>query len=93
LLIFNIFLIFTFMSTGTSFLAYAVLAAKRGQETQNRGQKSFYYIGGLCEGTETITALSLICLLPNLFPFIASVYGIMCLMTTVARVFEARAAF
>src|SRR5690606_11034362 len=47
------FLIFSFMGTGSSFLAFAIMAARRGLETTARGRKSIYYLGGLTEGTET----------------------------------------
>lgn len=87
------FLIFSFMTTASSFLAWAILAAKRGQETQSRGKKSFYYIGGLCEGAETIAALALMCLVPAWFPVIALVFGVMCLVTSFVRLLEARRTF
>src|SRR5215470_10364917 len=48
------FLILSFVGTGSSFLAYAILAAKRGLATEARGRKSLYYLGGLTEGTETL---------------------------------------
>ena len=48
------FLIFSFIGTASSFLAYAIMAAKRGITTELRGRKSLYYLGGLTEGSETI---------------------------------------
>ena len=44
------FLIFSFIGTGCSFLAYAIMAEKRGLSTDIRGQKSLYYLGGLTGG-------------------------------------------
>ena len=61
------FLLFAFMGTGSSFLAFAIMAAKRGITTDLRGRKSLYYLGGLAEGTETILFLALACLLPDRF--------------------------
>lgn len=87
------FLIWTFMGTASSFLAYAVLAEKYGITTDIRGDKSLYYLGGLAEGTETLIAFALFCLFPALFPVIAIVFGVMCLLTTVGRVLAARKAF
>ena len=52
------FLLFAFMGTGSSFLAFAVMAAKRGFATERRGRKSLYYLGGLTEGVETILFVS-----------------------------------
>jgi phosphatidylglycerophosphate synthase len=84
------FLIFSFIGTGTSFLAYAIMAAKRGITTDLRGKKSLYYLGGLTEGTETIVAFVLACLWPAWFPLIAWVFGALCWLTTATRVAVAR---
>ncbi len=80
------FLIFSFMGTGTSFLAYAIIAAKRGVVSEHQGKKSFYYLSGITEGAETIATLVLICLLPDWFSQIAIFYGILCWLTTLGRV-------
>jgi phosphatidylglycerophosphate synthase len=80
------FLIFSFVGTGTSFLAFAIMAAKRGLATELRGRKSLYYLGGLTEGTETIAAIVLACLLPGWFPAIAYVFGGLCWLTTATRI-------
>jgi phosphatidylglycerophosphate synthase len=80
------FLIFSFIGTGTSFLAFAIMAAKRGITTELRGRKSLYYLGGLTEGTETILAFVLACLWPAWFPLIAWVFGGLCWLTTATRV-------
>jgi phosphatidylglycerophosphate synthase len=80
------FLIFSFMGTGSSFLAYAIMAAKRGVSTELRARKSLYYIGGLTEGTETIVAFVLACLWPALFPAIALIFGLLCWLTTATRI-------
>jgi phosphatidylglycerophosphate synthase len=80
------FLIFSFMGTGSSFLAYAIMAAKRGVSSDLRGRKSLYYLGGLTEGTETILAFVLACLWPALFPWIALIFGLLCWLTTATRI-------
>ena len=80
------FLIFSFMGTGSSFLAYANMAAKRGIATELRGRKSLYYLGGLTEGTETIVAFVLACLWPAWFPLIAWTFGALCWLTTATRI-------
>ena len=80
------FLLFAFMGTGSSFLAFAIMAAKRGISTDLRGRKSLYYLGGLAEGTETILFLALACLLPDHFVLLALGFGAMCWITTVGRV-------
>ncbi|MDX6751522.1 CDP-alcohol phosphatidyltransferase family protein [Geminicoccaceae bacterium 1502E] len=83
------FLVFSFTGTGSSFLAFAVMAARRGIETEARGRKSLYYLGGLTEGTETIALFVLCCLFPAAFPVLALVFGALCWLTTLARVLTA----
>lgn len=83
------FLIFSFIGTGASFLAFAIVAAKRRIETVTRGRKSIFYIGGLAEGTETIIALAILTLRPDWLPWVAGIFGAMCWITTAFRVGEA----
>ena len=44
------FLIFSFVGTGSSFLAYAIIAQKSGISTERRWNKSLLHLGGLSEG-------------------------------------------
>ena len=83
------FLIFSFMGTGSSFLTYAIMAEKHGISTDIRGRKSLYYLGGLAEGGETIVAMLLMCIFPDYFMIIALVFGAMCWVTTVTRIYAA----
>ena len=46
------FLIFSFIGTASSFLAFAILAEKHNISTEIRGKKAFYYLGGLTEGVK-----------------------------------------
>jgi phosphatidylglycerophosphate synthase len=80
------FLIFSFVGTGTSFLAFATMAAKRGLSSDLRGKKSLYYLGGLTEGTETLLVLVLACFFPDFFPEIAWTFGALCWLTTATRI-------
>ncbi|XOV88968.1 MAG: CDP-alcohol phosphatidyltransferase family protein [Pseudomonadota bacterium] len=80
------FLIFSFIGTGSSFLAYAIFAAKRHITTAIRDKKSFYYLGGLTEGTETFVLFVLLCLLPDAFTPLAVFFGILCWITTASRI-------
>jgi phosphatidylglycerophosphate synthase len=80
------FLTTSFMAPAATFLAYAIIAAKRGITTEIRGKKSLYYLGGLTEGFETILTISLMCLLPAWFPVIAVVYALMCWITGGTRI-------
>lgn len=84
------FLLASFVCTCASFLGRAVLAAGRGErDPGTRGRKSFFHAAGLMEGTETILAFVLFCLLPGIFPWLAGVVAVLCFWTAVARVLEA----
>lgn len=87
------FLILSFMGTGSSFLTYAVIAAKRGLTTEIRGSKSLYYLGGLTEGTETILIFMLFCLLPQHFAVLAYGFAAACWITTLSRILAAARRF
>jgi phosphatidylglycerophosphate synthase len=87
------FLVFSFVGTGASFLAFAALAAKRGVTTEARGKKAIYYLGGLTEGAETIALFVLVCLLPDHFAVLAWAFGGLCWVTTATRVYLAAATF
>jgi hypothetical protein len=84
------FLVWSFVGTGTSFLAFAIFAAKRGIATTARGTKAIYYLGGLTEGTETIAVFAAFCLFPRRFREIATVFGALCWVTTASRIASAR---
>lgn len=87
------FLVFSFVGTGSSFLAFAAIAGKRGLSTEARGRKGIYYLGGLTEGAETIVVFVVICLLPDWFVVVAWVFGGFCWVTTATRVAAAVGAF
>ena len=78
-------LLAAFVVTGTSFLAFAVMAEKRGLKSTAYPSKSFYYLGGLTEGTETILCFLAMCLWPEHFAILAYVYAALCALTAVTR--------
>lgn len=78
-------LVASFVLTGTSFLAFATIAAKRGLHTQVHGKKSFFYSTGLAEGGETIAAFILMGLWPDAFPIIAYAFAALCAATVMQR--------
>jgi phosphatidylglycerophosphate synthase len=80
------FLIFSFMGTGSSFLAFAIFAAKRNLDGEAAGNKSFYYLEGITEGTETILLFVIILLFPSWFAAAAYAYGALCWLTTIGRI-------
>ena len=79
-------LLFAFVGTGTSFLAYAIIAEKRGLKSTPYPSKSFYYLGGFTEGAETIAAFAAMGWWPAWFPVIAYVYAALCAITTAMRI-------
>jgi phosphatidylglycerophosphate synthase len=87
------FLLMTFYANGSTFLAYAILAEKRGMQTTARGDKSLYFTAGLLEGTETIMLFVALCLWPTAFAPMAWIFGALCLVTALSRVMLARRVF
>ena len=78
-------LVASFVLTGVSFLAFAVIAAERGERTEDHGKKSFFYSTGLAEGTETIAVFVAMCLFPAWFAAIAYTYACLCVLTVFQR--------
>lgn len=60
-------LLSSFAMSMTVFLAFAMLAEKRGLSSDAQGKKGFYYIAGLAEGSETILFFMLVMLMPIWF--------------------------
>jgi len=82
-------LIASFVGTGSSFLAFAIMAEKRGISTDIRGKKSLYYLGGLTEGFETILVLVVMCIWPIYFQWFAYIFAGLCWITTSTRIYWA----
>ena len=79
-------LIYSFIGTAGTFLAFAVLAAKRGLSSTAYPGKGFYYLGGLTESFETLTVFTLMCLVPGWFTYLAYGFAALCALTTVMRI-------
>lgn len=86
-------LLFAFMGTASSFLAFAVLAARRGLTSTAYPRKGFYYLGGLTEATETLAVFTLMCLVPAWFVPLALGFAALCALTTATRVVAGWQAF
>jgi len=86
-------LIYSFVGTGCTFLAFAVLSAKRGTTNTAYPGKGFYYLGGLTESTETIAIFVLMCLMPKWFAAIAYGFAGLCALTTIMRIGAGMAVF
>jgi len=79
-------LIYSFIGTASTFLAFAVLAAKRGLASTAFPGKGFYYLGGLTESAETMAVFVLMCLMPAWFAALAYGFAALCALTTVTRI-------
>ena len=86
-------LLYAFVGTGSSFLAFAVIAAKRQLSSTHFPEKGFYYLGGLTEATETIAVFVLMCLLPQYFWALAYMFAALCALTTATRIVAGIKAF
>lgn len=78
-------LIAAFVGTGSSFLAFSVVAAKRRLTATDYPNKGIYYLGGLTEGAETVAVFVLMCLWPAAFPLLAYIFAGACAVTTLTR--------
>jgi phosphatidylglycerophosphate synthase len=79
-------LLAAFVGTGSSFLACAVIATKRGMSNVDYPNKSFYFLGGLTEATETLAFFAAMCAWPGLFPELAYGFAALCGVTIVTRI-------
>ena len=86
-------LLAAFVSTGTSFLAFATIAAKRGLTSVDYPDKSFYFLGGLTEATETLAFFIAMCVWPQHFAPLALLFAAMCAVTIATRIFWGWQAF
>ena len=84
-------LLLSFAGTCSSFLAFAVIAAKRGLISNTFPKKGLYYLGGLTEGAETIVAFTAMCLWPSFFAPIAWAFAALAVLTTITRWLSASA--
>jgi len=78
-------LLTAFMATASSFLAFAALAAQTGLHNPQYPDKSFYFLGGLTEATETLACLAAMCLWPQAFAPLAYGFAILCAITWFGR--------
>ena len=84
-------LLFSYICTGTTFLAQAVIQPKLDLIQKDESldidiPKSIYYSAGLIEGSETILFMILCLLFPNLYFFFGLIITILCLLTALSRI-------
>jgi len=79
-------LLSSFSMSMTVFLAFSIMAEKRGLETDAQGRKSFFYVAGLAEGTETITFFAIVIIWPGAFIPAAFFYAGIVYLSVIGRV-------
>ncbi len=78
-------LLLSFVGTGSSFLALAIIAERRTLSSTAFPTKGFYYLGGLTEGTESIVAFMAMCRWPDHFAVFAWLFAALAGVTTATR--------
>jgi phosphatidylglycerophosphate synthase len=78
-------LLAAFIGTGSSFLAFAVLAERRGLKSDAYPRKGIFYLGGLTEASETMICFALMCGWPDHFALWAYGFALLCAVTTATR--------
>ena len=78
-------LLASFIGTASSFLAFAVMAERRGLKSLAFPQKGLYYLGGLTGATETLLCFVVMCLWPQHFAALAYGFAALCLLTLLTR--------
>jgi phosphatidylglycerophosphate synthase len=79
-------LLAAFIGTGSSFLAFAVFAERRGLASAQYPTKGLFYLGGLTEATETLICFALMCLWPAHFAWWAYGFAVLCTLTIATRI-------
>ena len=87
------FLLLSFVTTQTTFLASAWILEKNKSLILLEHKKSFFYIGGLTEGFETIICFILMLIFNDIVNIIAYIFGTLCFLTALFRIFFIRKMF
>ena len=86
-------LLAAFVGTASGFLAFAVMAERRGLASADYPAKGLYYLGGLTEATETLACFALMCLWPQHFAVFAFIFAALCALTTLTRLWAGWSVF
>ena len=87
------FLLLSFVTTQTTFLASAWISEKNKSVILLEHKKSFFYIGGLTEGFETIICFILMLIFNDMVNIIAYIFGTLCFLTALFRIYFIRKMF
>ena len=86
ILVGSYFLLLSFVATQTTFLASAWVVEKNKLLISENQKKSFFYIGGITEGFETILCFIMMLLFYEYINHIAYIFGTLCWITFITRV-------
>ena len=78
-------LLASFLANGSAFLAFSIMAERRGLTTTRHGPKSIYYLAGVAEGFETIVFVAASCLWPEWFAQLAVAFAMLCFISATGR--------
>ena len=81
-------LLTSFIGTCSTFLTTAWIFEKKKIQINQLSKKSFYYSGGLIEGSETIFLFVLMFIFYEIASFIAWIFAILCFITALLRVIK-----
>ena len=84
------FLLLSFVSTQTTFLASAWIIEKNKILIATKQKKSFFYTGGITEGFETIVFFVLMLIFYKSVELIAYIFGSLCWITSIIRLIYIR---
>jgi phosphatidylglycerophosphate synthase len=79
------FLLAGYLANGSAFLAFSIMAERRGLTTTRHGLKSIYYLAGIAEGFETIVFMVAFCVWPEWFPHLAIAFAVLCFISATSR--------
>lgn len=83
------FLLLSFVSTQSTFLASAWIIEKN-KILVKKNKKSFFYIGGITEGFETIIFFTLMLIFNDFVYLISYIFGLLCWITCIFRIYYIR---
>jgi phosphatidylglycerophosphate synthase len=78
-----------FYFNGAAFLTFAIFAARRRIDPSANGPKSFFFLGGLAEGVETIAIFVAMFLFPAFFFALAYGFAALCCLSAIGRILAA----
>ena len=85
--IFGSILLATFFGTSSTFFGIAIF--EKNKFIKKNHEKSFFHVGGFMGGTVTIFFLSLMFLFTEKFNLIALTFSVLCIISTIERIFYA----